>query len=434
METQSLIERIKSKVTLGCIFSFIREKKKYQLIVHTKKLQDIFNINLQNYKTKCFELFSDIDFLSSLSTDYLKYTFINDAVDYKTILKKNYEEELEKHNLQNIKYGKRIELYFEYFCNEIYNNHKSKEEINKKILDTHLIMDIYSPFYEVIMKKDIFEKLFVLKIPFDFIFKKQLMDDYFNAIDSLSKINPNFSSLYIEISDLWSQNQLYVKKIFDCFSMIKKLIIKFPRSLNTYIFPKEIFEYSNIKNNLLYLEFKSNYFFNEMKKIEIAFEKLKNLEELRVNGITNFDFGKNNIKYLDLSDCSHFSFTENCYPNLQTINLFNVESINEYHENSQKIKLPELIKFRTSFCFQHYGDVFDFNSCTKLKYFIRLNSHDFLQLGETSLEKLYIKNQFTEKEEIKMLKKIMEIKTLKELKIDLLFLSENSIKQIKGEN
>ena len=68
MEIESLIEKIKSKINIRYIFSYVTEKRKYQLVVHRKKLQTILNLNLQNYKTKSFELFQDFDFLSLLST------------------------------------------------------------------------------------------------------------------------------------------------------------------------------------------------------------------------------------------------------------------------------------------------------------------------------------------------------------------------------
>ena len=51
------------------------------------------------------------------------------------------------------------------------------------------------------MKREIFEKLFVLYIPFHFIYDKKFMDDYYNATDLLSDINPNFSSFYF-VTDL----------------------------------------------------------------------------------------------------------------------------------------------------------------------------------------------------------------------------------------
>ena len=108
-----------------------------------------------------------------------------------------------------------------------------------------------------------------------------------------------------------------------------------------------------------------------------------------------------------------------------------INSLNKHllQLNIPKITIPALLKFRISFCFQKYGDIFDFNSCTKLKYFIRLNLYYFFQLGETLLEKVYLNNNYidSEEKEIKIFQKIMEMKTLKELKIDLLYFSENNL-------
>ena len=131
---------------------------------------------------------------------------------------------------------------------------------------------------------------------------------------------------------------------------------------------------------------------------------------------------------------------------MKTIDLFRIRSLfssfdthlyvlNE-ERNRKKIKIPELIKFRISFCYEEYSTIFDFHSCPKLKYFIRLSLDDFLELGETLLEKIYINSGYTfsKEKEIKMLQKIMEIKTLKELKIDLFYISQDNIELIKGEN
>ena len=123
---------------------------------------------------------------------------------------------------------------------------------------------------------------------------------------------------------------------------------------------------------------------------------------------------------------------------MRIIGFYNVGIFNQSSNqiNESKIKFPELIKFKASYSYQKYSDIFDFNSFRKLKYFNRIILHDFFKLGETLLEKVYINNAFidSKEKEIKMFQKIMEIKTLKELKIGLLFLSEDNIKQIKGEN
>ena len=122
---------------------------------------------------------------------------------------------------------------------------------------------------------------------------------------------------------------------------------------------------------------------------------------------------------------------------MQIIDLFRVKSLfSSIKERNRKIKIPELIKFQVSFCYEEYSKVFDFHSCTKLKYFIRLSLYDFLALRETSLEKVYLNSNYTNsiEKETKMFQKIMEIKTLKELKIDLFFISQDNIALIKGEN
>ena len=438
MEQKSFMERIKSKITLNYIFSYISEKKKYQLIMHRKKLQNILNINLQRYKTQSFRLCKDFDFLRFLSTDNLDINALN-IEDYKNILKTKYEEELKNHNLEKGKYRKLIDEYFENYCNEIYNNNKNKEEINDNIFDNNLKIDIYSPFYEMLTKKEIFEKLFVIKIPLNLIFKHKLMDDYSNAINVLNKIRPNFSSFYFEVNDLSDEKQLYVKRFIESLTALKKVIFKFPREINLYKSLNDIFELSKIKNNLLYLEIKSDLGqFIEGNKFETVFDQLTNLEELRLDNAPSFEFRKNNIKYLYLSNCYSVRFTENCYPNLRIIGFYEVGIFNESSNqiNESKIKFPELIKFKASYSYQKYSDIFDFNSFRKLKYFKRIILHDFFKLGETLLEKVYINNAFidSKEKEIKMFQKIMEIKTLKELKIGLLFLSEDNIKQIKGEN
>ena len=63
------------------------------------------------------------------------------------------------------------------------------------------------------MKREIFEKLFVLYIPFHFIYDKKFMDDYYNATDLLSDINPNFSSFYFVTDFKFQKSIIWFKKI-----------------------------------------------------------------------------------------------------------------------------------------------------------------------------------------------------------------------------
>ena len=182
---------------------------------------------------------------------------------------------------------------------------------------------------------------------------------------------------------------MILKIIATIFYIIKKLIIESHNVNNQFKFPYEIFTYSNIKNNLVYLELKFHVYPKIENKFGKIFENLKNLEELRLDSFSTFDFGKSNIKYLYLSNGNNVSFTENIYPNLQIIDVFMINSLNKHllQLNIPKITIPALLKFRISFCFQKYGDIFDFNSCTKLKYFIRLNLYYFFSIRRNIIRK-----------------------------------------------
>ena len=107
------------------------------------------------------------------------------------------------------------------------------------------------------------------------------------------------------------------------------------------------------------------------------------------------------------------------------------------NENLQKIKLPKLISFKVSRYDNDYHKIFDFASCQKLQYFMRLDSIAFSGLKDTLLEKVYIQDNHVNKsliDEILMLKKLIEIKILKEIKIDISYINEENIKEIEGEN
>ena len=67
------------------------------------------------------------------------------------------------------------------------------------------------------------------------------------------------------------------------------------------------------------------------------------------------------------------------------------------NENSQKIKLPKLLSFKVSRYDNDYHKIFDFESCQKLKYFMRLDSTAFLSLKDTLLEKVYIQDKYANK-------------------------------------
>ena len=429
MDYLSLLEEINSKYIIENIFMYLKDQNiKYKLVSYSKKMQNLLQLNIQDYKNRSLELISYANFPNFLSLKtysdifILKNTFINDIQKYKVN--------------ENIFINGFSEIYFI----KKYNNFKSKEVINKNILDNQLIIDIYSPFYESLSKKDIFQKLFIVRIPFELIRKKNLMNDYKQAINTLNEYNPNFGSfhfVFYDNKDL-SNFQYFNTKLKN----VKKLIFEKLPDYNEYFF-SILFSFNNIENNLIYLELKflGNMYYSEQyssKKYSIEkLNDLKVLEELRLEG---FYFEKyfiltiNTLKYLYLCNCDNIAITEKCSSNLKIINLFRTDIKSEY----SNLKLPELIKFKTSLCSQEYKDIFDFKSFTKLKYFIRVKILDFLELDNTLLEKVYICDntyQINSKEiEIRMIKKLIKIKTLKEIKIHIRYINNDDIQLIEGEN
>ena len=284
------------------------------------------------------------------------------------------------------------------------------------------------------MDKDIFEKLFMLYIPFPLIYKRELLNDYYDATDLLKESNPDFSSFYFELD---GNNDLYDFKDFcKYFNKIRKLYIEINHFNKIFKFPYEIFQYRNIRKNLIYLELK---FFGQIKlniTLGNLLSGLSSLEELRLDGLIDFHLHNKNLKYLYLANCKNLSIESDCYTNLRILNLFRTK----IPKKISLIKIPELILFKTSFCIDIYKDIFDLTSCPKLKYISSICLEDFLNLRNNVLEKVYIKKlgyNICLKDEIEMIKKLIEIKTLKEIKIYICNININNInyiESIEGEN
>ena len=430
MESKSLLKSVKSKIIIKQLFSYINEITKFKLVVHSKKFQNILNLTLRNYKEKCFESIKNINLLDLLSTkDKLKLNLFKYS-DFVKALKNQFNYDITKLKIKK----EIIDEYIEFYFTHLYNEYKTKEEVEKiNILDNQLLIDIYSPFYEKFIKKEFFEKLFILYIPSSIIYGKDLMKDYYNATGLLKETNPEFSSFYFDINLI---NDLDGFEYFcKYFKKIKKLHVEINNVfMKNFMFPFQIFSLNNIKNNLIYLELKFKTPINLSDNFEKKLDELIILEELRLEGISDFHLTKKNLKYLYFSKISNLYFASNCFSNVEIINLFQVDY---FTADIPSIKIPELKKFKVSFCHFLFNDIFDFTSCTKLKYFLRLKVNDFLCLGNTLLEKVYIQSDKIElslEKEIEILNKLLEIKTLKEIRMDIYYINNEDIESIKGEN
>ena len=464
MEAKSLLKGLKSKLITKSIFSHLIDKKMYKIVSHSKFFQYLLNLDLQSYKDKFFESFRNLNFLNCLSTknDVVSDQSCNDYDSYLKYLENKLNDEIEKNKIDKYKYSEAFQEYLEIYFTNIYKEYKSKEEVPKKILNDQLIIDIYSPLYKKLLGKDLLDKLFMLRIPFTMLFSKKIQESFTKEL--LNVINPNISSLYLEI---FGCDKYYFCDFINyckCFKQIKKIVTVISKSkfvLFKFYFPFEIFKFENVKNNLTVLDLQNfqehiyicDSFYNNLKELNA-------LEELRLKWFKGFHLDKTNLKYLCLSNCNSIQISdnfflksinlscchkirisENCFSNMEIIefsgiNDFSIIKTNTAPNQEKKIQLPNLVKYKSTFCSRNLSDIFDFSSCGKLKCVLTSDLSCFLNMGEILLEKLYIVYDYNKDEESekKFLKRLLQIKTLKEIKISLKFLSLKHIESIQEQN
>ena len=147
MNSIPLLEGIKSKVIFRYLFSHIKEKTKFKLVIYSKKFQYTLNLSLRNYKEKCFESFKNINLLDFLSMKNEKQLNKLGYYSFTNRLQKQFNNKIKKLKFED----KIIEEYIEFYFKQLYNEYKNKEEVKKDVLDKQLLIDIYSPFYELLM-------------------------------------------------------------------------------------------------------------------------------------------------------------------------------------------------------------------------------------------------------------------------------------------
>ena len=461
MERESLLEKIKSKHIANHVMDFVKDKNYlFKLAKYCKRLQSSFKLGLEDYKNKSFEIIGCSSFESFL---YVKRS----CKFKKSYLKNKFKEDFKKYN-SDIRNTISKEFSEKYYINKYYqNNDKTK----KNISDNRLIIDIQSPFYENLSKKDIFQNLFIIRIPIPLIKEHNLMEDYIKEFEQLNKSNTNYSSLCFQFDSETKEFSDFQKMNID-FKKIKKIIFeeKAIKSHNESISNKDdelflfknIFLNNDIINNLVFLEIKNlrhTRFLYDFDSEKI--NSFKSLEELRLENV-NLAYGiilkLNTLKNLALCHCDQIEISEKCALNLKSLSLFR-SRINIMNSSSY-LKFPELEQLKISFCFyknydrehpypgpnywfEDFRKKIDFKSLNKLKFLYRGDITLFLSLESNLLEKAYISSysiRYVDNEEKRkrleknMIKKFIGLKSLKEIKISLYYIKCNILESIKGEN
>ena len=250
MESLSLLDKIQSTYIARNIAKFIDKYYILQLIKYRKKLILLFNLGIEDYKAKSFELLNYSKFENFLSSkrgsiNYLKKALKDDLKKYDEKVRNTISDE-----------------FSEIFFTNIYNYYKNNQLIKKNILDNQFIIDIYSPFFERLSKMIFFQDLFIIRIPIPFISNNNLMKVYIKKFGKLNESNINYSSLCFQFDPNTDDYLSDIQKLNIDYQKIKKLIFeeknsKFNFTNEELLLFKTIFTNNNIINNLIFLEIKN---------------------------------------------------------------------------------------------------------------------------------------------------------------------------------
>lgn len=423
----NLIEKIKSIGVLEIIFNYINDVNfKHKLFSYSKLLQKRFNIKLFDYQER---------YIKKIKLDINNYLYALNNRNDKNILNEKLQKDLLKYKLDiNI-----LQMYI----NKYYTEEKNKIG-NQFYLDksSGALIDIKSPFFEFLSKSELFEKIFTIIISAKPIENFNLKNDYILAFNNLNKSNSKYSSIQFYYKD--NKDIDYLKDFKINFSQIKKLIIDKDDSIddikikNDY-FLKNLFSFFNIENNLLYLEIDINIFDAEELIDPNLIENINNLKLLEHLDLKGFKL-KNpfilklfNLKHLFLDYCEKFTFEDNSLLHLNKLRLNNCF----IDKPKSLLKLPNIEKFEciNNNMSQKYSLIFDFSSFNNIKE-ITSDSLDFLNLKETLLENVQLSSKISNSKEIEkeMITKLLQIKTLKEINLELNNLDNNDINDINIYN
>ena len=466
MKQKRVLEKINSKYVIKIILNYINDKNfQYKLFNYSKFFQKILGFDILDYQEKFLEKFG-----LNLK-DYLCNNYNTENFD-KNELKNNLENDLSKSGV-DINIIKKICInYFKKFLsiNKEKNNIDDKEEEKNKL--SKLYIDIYSPFFDLISKSEIFEQFIILISTYE-IEKFNLKNDYQNVFSIMNELNINYSSIEFIFKDINDIN--YLKEFKINFGQIKKLIIKQKQRINlknyNYFF-NNLFSLNKIGSNLSYLNInifnedllhKSNSMienydkevFNEDEIESKLFENLNNFKSLEILKLSGFNFKNNftlnlfNLKKLSLYRCKNIIIDHNSCLNIIKLSLIHCF----LNKQNYLIKMPKLKKCKLSngediIKEQKYNSIIDFKSLNNLEILI-CNICDFIYLDKTLLWNVILYSDVEDIEDIeenestenfsleierKVFEKLFSIKTLRFIRMDITEITDEEVSKIDGDN
>ena len=436
MEKKKFLSKIKSSLVLIAITNYIKDIKfLMKLFNFSKYFQKKIGLNLFDYQEKYY-------FKSGININ--KYLTLNDNERNnnfsKDILYKKLEDDLIKYKIDKNVFETFIQNYFIKYKKNIFKENNDELKIYSNNLRK---IDIFSPFFDLLEKNNLFEQIFYIPISINEMEKYTIYSDYISAFNKLNNLNTNYEGISFNYRSSDDINLLKDLKI-KC-SQLKMLLIRqeFQGLNNDYnYFFKTLFSYFTDKRKLIVLEL-------DLLKIKSVllnpqrFEDLNNFESLKqlnicgINFMTTFKLKLYNLKKLKISYCNKISLDENSCLHLKQLNIF----YSDIMKTEKLLKLPEIeecyLEDSNSKLYQqkHYNLIFDLSNSKQLKT-LKIDINNFIELENKYIKNLnlvftLIPNIELEK---KMLKKIFSLKNLKKLQFSLNNITDDDITQIEGDN
>lgn len=334
------------------------------------------------------------------------------------------------------------------YYDEIKDENKNEEEY--LYYEDDSLIDVFSPFFDIISKSKIFYQ-YTIPISINVIKKYNLKNDYTSIFNSKSNLK-SLKIYYKDIDDLY-----YLKELKINFNNIKALSFcvneendveeeeendeeeeengEEGKEDNTKIsdFLKHFISVDNLGNNILKLNLNLPKKYNNLK--QNILENINNFGTLKILELYGFGFKNkceikiNDLKILKLKNCGNITLVGNNCLNMVDLNLIK----SSISKSESLIKFPNLKTCVLSN--QNFNSIFDFQSLEKLKY-IECEKSDFLFLEKTSLEAVTLKSKINNSVEIekKVIEKLINITTLKDIHLYLSEINYEQLSEIKGEN
>ena len=118
-------------------------------------------------------------YVNSVDIKEFDKNLLKDALDFYIV--NNFQVNIQENDI-----NKYIIEYFKKYAKKL----EKEENIQQKTYYLKLyeiLLDIYSPFFDLLSKSEIFSQLFSINIPIDLIQENHLKNDYITTFDKLNK-------------------------------------------------------------------------------------------------------------------------------------------------------------------------------------------------------------------------------------------------------